>query len=109
MLNPFLNLGCTMTMKVHFLFSHLEQFPENLGDFSDEQGKRFQEDIKVMEDRFQDHSDINMMTDCCWGLKRDKLKEENMAEFPENASSFMLSKRHSSKRYICPFLTLKIL
>ena len=29
--------------------SHLEYFPENLGDYNEEQGERFHQDIKVMQ------------------------------------------------------------
>ena len=48
-----------MSIKVHFLQSHLDRFPENLGDFSEEQGKRFHQDIKVMEERYhRDGTDI---------------------------------------------------
>ena len=32
------NFSCNMSIKVHFLFSHIENFPENIGDVSDEQG-----------------------------------------------------------------------
>ncbi|GFY25514.1 hypothetical protein TNCV_2486341 [Trichonephila clavipes] len=32
-------LGCNMSIKIHFLLSHLERFPQNLGDFSEEQVK----------------------------------------------------------------------
>ena len=38
-----------MSIKVHFLFSHIENFPENLGDVSDEQSERFHQDIKIMD------------------------------------------------------------
>ena len=41
-------LQCNMSIKVHFLFCHLDEFPENLGAVSDEQGERFHQDIKVM-------------------------------------------------------------
>ena len=60
-----------MSIIVHFLFSYLEQFPANLGDVSDEQGERFHQDIKVMEDRYQGHWDTHMMAGYCWSLKRD--------------------------------------
>ena len=40
-LGSYQQLGCNMTVKVHSLFSHLDQFPDNLGDHSDEQGERF--------------------------------------------------------------------
>ena len=53
MLTSYQLLGCNMSIKVHFLFSHLEQFPANLGDVSDEQGERFHQDIKVVEERYQ--------------------------------------------------------
>ncbi|GBL86007.1 hypothetical protein AVEN_89067-1 [Araneus ventricosus] len=42
-------LGCSMSLKVHFLDSHLDYFPETLGAVSEEQGERFHEDIKEME------------------------------------------------------------
>jgi hypothetical protein len=41
--------GCNMSLKVNFLFSHLNLFPKNLGDVSKEQGERFVQDIKQME------------------------------------------------------------
>ena len=58
-------LGCNMSIKMHFLKSHLQSFPANLGDVSDEQGERFHQDIKVMEDRYQGRWDIHMMADYC--------------------------------------------
>ena len=59
-----------MSIKMHFLFSHLDQFPPNLGDVSDEQGERFHQDIYTMEVRYQGRWDINMLSDYCWSLKR---------------------------------------
>jgi len=35
-----------MSVKVHYLHSHLDRFPENLGDLSEEQRERFHQDIK---------------------------------------------------------------
>ena len=71
MLKSYEKLGCNMSIKVHFLKSHLDKFPENLGDFSDEHGERFHQDIKVMESRYQGRWDKHMMADYCWMLKRD--------------------------------------
>ena len=45
MLNNFNQHGCNMSIKIHYLHSHLERFPENLGDLSEEQGERFHQDI----------------------------------------------------------------
>jgi len=53
MLKAFQVLGCLISLKVHFLHSHLEDFPENLGDVSEEQGERFHRNIKEMEKRYQ--------------------------------------------------------
>ena len=40
-----------MSIKVHFLFSQLDRFTDDLGDVSDEQGERFHQDIKVTEEQ----------------------------------------------------------
>ena len=42
-----------MSVKMHFLPSHLDYFPQNCGDLSEEQGERFHQDIRVMEERYQ--------------------------------------------------------
>ncbi|GBP23684.1 52 kDa repressor of the inhibitor of the protein kinase [Eumeta japonica] len=46
-------LGCLMNLKLHFLDSHLNHFPENCGDYSEEQGERFHQDISKMENRIK--------------------------------------------------------
>jgi hypothetical protein len=71
LLSSFHALGARMSIKMHFLSSHLDYFPNNCGDFSEKQGERFHQDIRVMEDRYQGRWDINMLADYCWGLKRD--------------------------------------
>lgn len=71
MLSNFNILGCNMSIKVHYLHSHLDRFPENLGDCSEEQGERFHQDIQTMEDRYQGRWDSHMMADYCWSLQRD--------------------------------------
>ena len=53
LLQAFHDLCCNMSVEVHFLPSHLDYFPENLGAFSEEQGERFHKDINVMEKRYQ--------------------------------------------------------
>lgn len=62
-----------MYLKIHFLYSHLEFFPENLGAVSDEHGERFHQDIIVMEKRYQGKCSKKMLADFCWSLKRDNL------------------------------------
>lgn len=71
MLKCFQVLGCSMSIKVHFLNAHLDFFPENLGSVSEEQGERFHQDIKEMERRYQGRWDVNMMGDYYWMLHRE--------------------------------------
>lgn len=71
MLQNFRLLGCRMSLKVHFLYSHLDYFPKNLGQVSEEQGERFHQDLKQMESRYQGYWNVKMMADYCWSIKRD--------------------------------------
>lgn len=68
-------LNIKMTYKIHFLHAHLDKFPVNLGDFSEEQGERFHQDIKVIETRYSGAWNVNMMADFCWMLVREKTAE----------------------------------
>jgi len=45
--------GVNMSLKIHFLHSHLDFFPDNLGDKSDEHGERFHQHMKNMKHRYQ--------------------------------------------------------
>lgn len=71
MLENYQKMGCRMSLKLHFLHSHLEFFPDNLGDVSDEHGERFHQDIRTMEERYQGRFNSNMMGDYCWFLQRE--------------------------------------
>ena len=53
-----------------FLHSHLDNFPENYGGVSDEQGERFHIDIKVLEGRYKGRWSKRMMADYCLSLKK---------------------------------------
>ncbi|CAB3229261.1 unnamed protein product [Arctia plantaginis] len=64
-------LGCNMSLKIHFLDSHLDLFPPNLGAVSDEHGARFHQDIFTIEKRYQGKLSPTMLADYCWGLQRD--------------------------------------
>ena len=72
LLKTFQKLGARMSIKMHFLASHLDFFPDNCGNYSEEQGERFHQDLKTMETRYQGRWDINMLADYCWCLKRDE-------------------------------------
>lgn len=64
-------MGCRMSIKIHFLHSHLDFFPENLGQFSDEQGERFHQEILTIEKRFEGKSQVRMLANYCWSLIRE--------------------------------------
>jgi len=49
LVDSFEQVGCDMSLKMHFLFSHLDLFPLNCGGVCDEYGERFHQDISVME------------------------------------------------------------
>jgi len=62
-------LGCNTSIKLHYLKSHLDKFPDNLGDVSEEQSERFHQDFQIKEDRYQGWNDTHMIADYCWSLK----------------------------------------
>ena len=51
-------MGCNMSIKLHFLNSHIDYFPENLGAVSEEQGERFHQDLKELEVRYKEDGKI---------------------------------------------------
>jgi len=84
LLSTLQDMDANMSIKLHFLSSHLDHFSENLGDLSDEQGERFHQDISEMEVRYQGRLDAAMPADYCWSIKRD--------------DAFVIHSRRSSKR-----------
>ncbi|GBN08477.1 hypothetical protein AVEN_223985-1 [Araneus ventricosus] len=77
MIKNFKILGCSMSLKVHFLDSHLDYFPENLGAVSEEQGEVFHQDIKEMERRYLRKWNVSMIADYCWMLQRGNHKSKS--------------------------------
>ena len=49
MIKNYKRLGCNMSLKLHFMDSNLNFFPENMCDVSDEHGKRFPQEVSKME------------------------------------------------------------
>lgn len=75
----FKEMGCKMSLKLHFLHSHLDNFPENLGAVSDEQGERFHQDVLTMEKRYQGRWNAKMMAEYVWFLVRETKHEYKKA------------------------------
>ncbi|KYQ48592.1 hypothetical protein ALC60_12354 [Trachymyrmex zeteki] len=94
MLDNFKKLGCSMSVKLHFLYSHLDFFAANLGDVSEEQGKKFHQDMKEIERRYQGRWNSAMLGDYCWSLKRDQKNAShkrhcNSCSFDEKRKDFI--------------------
>jgi hypothetical protein len=63
--------GCNMSLKNPFLESHLDFFPENFGEVSDDHGERFHPDIMATDKRYHGKWTSSMLADYCWTLKKD--------------------------------------
>jgi len=73
MLSTYRLMGCNMSLKIHYMHSHLNFFPENLGSLSDEHGERFHQDFSHYEKRFGCHQQINLVADFCWSIAQKNL------------------------------------
>ena len=60
-----------MSLKNHFLHSHLIFLPENLESTSDEQDERFHQDLRIFEERPLGIWDENMLGDYCPSIIRE--------------------------------------
>ena len=77
LIQTYRGLGINMSIKIHFLLSHLDNTSENCGCISDEQGKKLNQGIKLMEERYLGSWDKRMMADYCWNLKMDNPYQQN--------------------------------
>ncbi|GBM83423.1 hypothetical protein AVEN_14072-1 [Araneus ventricosus] len=99
-------LGCSMSLKVHFLDSHLDYFPENLGAVSEEQGEIFHQDIKEMERRYQGKWNVSMIADCFWILQRDNPCKVHKRK--SDKRTFEVKKKRYYKDFVTFYLYLTI-
>jgi len=70
LMDSYEQLGCNMSLKMHFLFSHLDFFPLNCGDVSNKHGELFHQDISVMEHRYKVKWSAAILGDYCWMMER---------------------------------------
>lgn len=71
MMKKFEKLGISVTLKMHVLLSHLDRFPPNCGDYSDEQGERSHQDFLKIETQFLGKSMVNGLGAYCSSLIRE--------------------------------------
>ena len=81
-LDSFHAVGCSVSINVPFLKGHLNEYPANLGDMSDEHAYVFikisrlwRRDIKV--------NGTHMMVDYCWSIQRDCVDMKHSRRSPE--------------------------
>jgi len=74
LLTSYRAMGCNMSLKIHFLETHLDFFPENLGEVNDEHSERFQQEIMAMEKWYRGKWTSSMLADYCWTLKINVLE-----------------------------------
>lgn len=66
LMTSFETIGVHMSLKIHFLNSHLDFFLKQLATESDEHGERFHQDIMYMEKRYRGKKLDHMLADFCW-------------------------------------------
>ena len=66
LLESFQCFEAQMSAKTHFLCSHLDYFPDNCRDYSEEKGAKSHHDFRQMEERYQEYCDVTMLADYCW-------------------------------------------
>jgi hypothetical protein len=88
LITHYCKMGCRMSLKIHFLHSHLKFFPQNFGAVSDEQGKRFHQDILTMKKPYQRRWDPATMGDYCWFVIREnKTLTKECQPLPKKSST----------------------
>ena len=61
LVNAYGRMGCRMSLKLHVLHAQLDQFKDNMGDFSEEQDEQFHQDIRSFEERYKGQYNESMM------------------------------------------------
>lgn len=63
LLKAYENMKCNISLKQHFLSSHLDFSPQNLGAVSSEQGERFHHGTEICW-----KLNVTMLADYCWKI-----------------------------------------
>lgn len=80
MLMAFKKIGVNMSLKIHFLHSHLDMLAVQLPSESDEHGERFHQQILDMEKRYKGKRVDRMLADFCWYISQDDYIETDEEE-----------------------------
>lgn len=66
LVNNLKKMKVNMSPKIHYLDSHLDSFPANCGQFSDEHGERMHQDMASFEKRYQGRVGCRTLAEFCW-------------------------------------------
>jgi hypothetical protein len=67
-------LCCSMSLKTHFLHSHLDSFHVSCDATRDEHGVRSYQNVSSMENTYMGKRSAAILADYCWKLKMDALE-----------------------------------
>ena len=62
-MDTYRRMGCRMSLKLYVLHAHLDEFKENMEDYSEGQAERFHHDIMSFEERYKAQYNESMMGD----------------------------------------------
>ncbi|KAG8223775.1 hypothetical protein J437_LFUL001495 [Ladona fulva] len=71
-----------MSFKIHILHDHLDKFKENMGAYSEEQGKRFHQDISEFERCYPGQYNKNLMRDYMGAGSSENVMELKVVSAP---------------------------
>ena len=78
-------MGFKMSLKVHVLHAHLDEFKDNMGVYSEEQDERFHQDVRSFEKRYKGLYNESMMGNYIWNLLHES-KVTYHCQSPKNIS-----------------------
>lgn len=76
MLESFNQIGVNMSLKVHFLHNHQDQFETQMPSESDQHGERFHQVSAQLEHWYSAKRLNSLMADLCWNLLTQEDDEE---------------------------------
>ena len=77
LVNAYEKMGCRMSLKLHVLHSHIDEFKDNMGDYSEKQGESFHQDVKLFEERYKGKYNESMMGNYLCNLVRESELTKN--------------------------------
>lgn len=94
MLKAFEAMNIHISLKIHFLNSHMDFFPENMGACSDEHGERFHQEIKEIEKAYKKQSKPQkMLGTYCWTITRHEAVTEFRRQIKKESNVFVTGRK----------------